>query len=134
MSLATGAVAQSINPSLDRVQSEAQIVGAITIPLGTSTDQRRTAPRFEIISRSLQTDGISSLPIRERENQWQERRIGLTLDGSETLTINGEPLAANEQRDGINTVEGIAIGVGVLLVLGTIAIVDLTNEIESIND
>jgi len=129
IALSSGAAAQSINPALGRQQSETQVVGAITVPLGASSDTRRTAPRFEIIARS-DTGGTASPVIeRDQERDWQERRIGFTLDGSETLMLNGRPAAIGETRDGVSTVGAIAIGVGVLLAVSVFALADAVDDL-----
>lgn len=129
IALSSGAAAQSINPSLDRQQGETQVVGAITVPLGASSDARRTAPRFEIIARSDSGGTTSPVVVRDHERDWQERRIGFTLDGSETLMLNGRPAAVGETRDGVSTFGAIAIGVGVLLVISAFTLADAVDDL-----
>ena len=112
--------AQSINPALDRQQSESRLSAAVTIPLGASPDIRRTAPRFEIIAATRIPDGTSPTIAANNNLQWQERRLGWTLDGSNHLMMNGRPLDMGPHRDGIST--GTAVGIG----LGVVALVALT--------
>ena len=119
---ASGATAQSINPALDRQQAETQIVGAITIPLGDSSDQRRTAPRFEIISRSRTADGNSPVIARDNDRRWQERRVGFTLDGSDTVMINGKPAYGPSDRADLNPVETVLVVVGISAVVAVVAL------------
>jgi len=114
MALTGTAMAQSVHPALDRQAHETQIVGAISIPLGHTSDKRMTAPRIELINRSRTRNRLLPMVVRDETQRWNERRIGLSLDGNETLTLNGRPAPALENRNGINTVEGIAIGVGVI--------------------
>ena len=124
VALSSSAAAQSINPALDRQQGETQIVGAITVPLGSSPDERRTAPRFEIITR---TDGSAASPLlaRDNERQWQERRIGVTLDGSSTLMLNGQPLSRDGDKANLDTGEVALIIGGVLLAAGIYTVIAL---------
>ncbi len=131
--LASGAAAQSINPALDRNQSETQVVGAVTVPLGQSTDRQLTAPRFEIISRS-RTNGSDAIVERNEEPRWQERRIGPTLDGRETLMINGQPLASEDRGDGISTLGAVGIGFGVILALSIAVVADADDAIDDLID
>jgi len=123
-SLTSPLSAQSYNPALDLQQRETRISAAITIPLGHSSDRRQTAPRVEIITRSRAPDGFSPIIARAEEQRWQERRIGLTLDGSKALMINGRPMPAQDQQDGISTVAGIAIGVGVVALVSAALLLD----------
>ena len=122
LSLTSGLAAQSINPALDQHQSETRIVGAITIPLGQSTDRRRTAPRVEIIARSRTADGILPTIVRVEEQRWQERRIGFTLDGSETLMVNGQPAYGPDEGANLDTGETILVGLGAIVLVGAISI------------
>ena len=123
------ASAQSFNPVLDPHQGETRIVGAITIPLGQSTDQRRTAPRVELISRSRTPDGILPVIARDEERRWQERRIGFTLDGSDQMMINGRPLTAPDERVGLNTLETVGVVVGVIAVGSMVILATNTDDL-----
>jgi hypothetical protein len=46
----------------------------------------------------------------------REARLGLALDGTGTLSINGRPVALPESRRNLSTGGAIAIGAGVLVV------------------
>lgn len=127
--------AQSYNPILDQQRGDTQVSAAITIPLGQSNDARRTAPRFEIITRSTRPDSILPIVARDDQRRWDERRIGITLDGSDALMLNGEPLPEPEHGDGVSTFGGIGIGVGVLvLAAGITALVWIDRADEDPDD
>lgn len=99
-------------------------MAAVTIPLGHSRDDSLTAPRFELITRTRAPSSVLAVVARDEDRRWQERRIGFTLDGSDQFMINGRPLPVNDQRDGISTLGAVGIGVGVLLVVSAIVLVD----------
>lgn len=124
----TPLAAQSINPALNGHQNEARVSLALTMPLGHAADKRRTAPRVELIARSTRPDGILPIVARDEDRRWQERRIGFTLDGSDTFTINGAPLTKTEHRDGISTVGWVAIGLGTLVVATVLVADDLRDQ------
>ncbi|WP_108789958.1 hypothetical protein [Erythrobacter sp. Alg231-14] len=123
---ASGASAQSLNPSLNPGESETRILAAITVPLGHARDRASTAPRVELISRSRATDGVLPVVARDEQRRWQERRIGFTLDGSDQLMINGRAMQWDdgENRDGISTLGAVGIGLGLLTALSIAVITD----------
>ncbi len=127
---ATG-LAQSINPALDRAQGETQVAAAITIPLGHSADRTQTAPRVELITRSRTASDELDFTFRNDQTQWQERRLGFTLDGSDRFMINGQPLAAPDTKNNLNTGETFLVIGGVILVgavIGAAAWYDAVNN------
>lgn len=121
MALAMPAHAQSINPALDQQRVETQVSAAITIPLGASSDSRRTAPRFEIIARTSSPETVLPIIARDEANRWQERRIGFTLDGSDSLMINGRPVEMQTDTANLNTGETILVVGGVIVLALAIA-------------
>ena len=121
MALAMPAHAQSINPALDQQRVETQVSAAITIPLGASSDSRRTAPRFEIIARTSSPETVLPIIARDEANRWQERRIGFTLDGSDSLMINGRPVEMQTDAANLNTGETILVVGGVIVLALAIA-------------
>lgn len=126
--------AQSINPALDRQKSESRISAAVTVPLGASRDSRQTAPRVEIIARSRAPEAAFAMIARDNDRDWQERRVGFTLQSRPSVMINGRSLSSAEQADGITTGGAIAIGLGALLALSTATLIDGVDAIEDLTD
>ncbi|MDJ0978233.1 MAG: hypothetical protein QNI87_06835 [Erythrobacter sp.] len=106
--------------SFDAFDRETRVSAAITIPLGESKDRRQTAPRFEIIARHRAPSQDLRLVARQDELRWQERRIGITLDGSETLMLNGRAVEGLDDQSNLDTVETVLVVSGGVLVASLI--------------
>ncbi|MEO0462822.1 MAG: hypothetical protein AAF127_06805 [Pseudomonadota bacterium] len=133
--LSSPAAAQFLNPTIDTGRADTQVVGAVTIPLGTAKDTRRTAPRLEIITRRQAGTPFQSIIARDAERRWREQRIGVTLDRDMTLMFNGQPAAATEKKQGVSTLGAVGIGVGVLaLVGGIVLITDFNDALDDLSD
>jgi hypothetical protein len=112
------ACAQSLNPALDRLERETQVMAAVTLPLGRSADKRETAPRFELLVRNRTPEAT---PDRQSsligQLRWRESRIGFTLDEKPNLLVNGSLPPEGDRRDGVSTLGWVAIGAGAVVAI-----------------
>lgn len=103
---------------------EGRVTVGLVLPFGGRKAQR--APQVELrLARDVirwdgQRESTMGGPIRES-------RIGLTLDGTERLMINGREQRV-EDRQGVSTLGGVAIGVGVAVVVGGLLMLDALRD------
>jgi hypothetical protein len=123
--LTTPALAQSTN-FRDQAAGRAEgIVGiGFTLPLGGG--RQAEAPRLEL---RLARDTINMDGSRQSDHAGQrfESRIGIALDGEQSLMVNGRPLE-RKQRNNFSTEAGIAIGVVAVLVIGGLLLADAARD------
>jgi hypothetical protein len=101
------------------------IVGiGFTLPLGGG--RQAEAPRLEL---RLARDTINMDGSRQsdREARRFESRIGIALDGEQSLLLNGRPIETR-QRSHFSTEAGIAIGVVAVLVIGGLLVADAARD------
>lgn len=101
------------------------IVGiGFTLPLGGG--RQAEAPRLEL---RLARDTINMDGSRQSDRMGQrfESRIGIALDGQQSLLVNGRPFE-RKQRNNFSTEAGIAIGVVAVLVIGGLLVADAARD------
>lgn len=122
--LPASAAAQSYDPA----QTETQVAAAFTLPLGHSTERSRTAPRLELVTRTRLPDSGLEIAYRDSDRRWQERRMGLTLDGRQSLMLNGREMRAPDRQHGVSTGVLTAGGVVLALGIGTLIVYDMIDD------
>ena len=123
--LTTPGLAQSggfRDQGLGRVED---VVGVgFTLPLGGG--RHKEAPRLEL-RLARDTINIDGSRQSDREVRRFESRIGIALDGDQSLLVNGRSLERKE-RNNLSTEVGIAIGVVALLVVGGLLVADAARD------
>jgi hypothetical protein len=101
------------------------VVGiGFTLPLGGG--RQAEAPRLEL-RLSRDTINIDGSRQSDREARRFESRIGIALDGDQSLLVNGRPIERRE-RNNLSTEVGIAIGVVAVLVIGGLLVADAARD------
>ncbi|MGH6649576.1 MAG: hypothetical protein ACREB7_00450 [Sphingopyxis sp.] len=101
------------------------VVGiGFTLPLGGG--RQKEAPRLEL-RLSRDTINIDGSRQSDREARRFESRIGIALDGDQSLLVNGRPIERRE-RNNLSTEVGIAIGVVAVLVIGGLLVADAARD------
>lgn len=122
--LPTAAQAQSsdFNHPFARQGSEARM--SFTIPLGHSSDKTKTAPRLNLGVRHYTQPSPSSLDwMLADPHAFKDVRIGLTLEDTPKLMMNGQVLALSEEEQAnIGTAGKIGLGVAAVALVGAAVI------------
>ena len=123
--LTTPGLAQSggfRDQGLGRVEG---VVGVgFTLPLGGG--RQKEAPRLEL-RLARDTINIDGSRQSDREVRRFESRIGIALDGNQSLLVNGR-LLERKERNNLSTEVGVAIGVVALLVVGGLLVADAARD------
>ncbi|APZ97238.1 hypothetical protein BWQ93_01055 [Sphingopyxis sp. QXT-31] len=123
--LTTPALAQSAgfrDTGLGRTEG---LVGiGFTLPLGNG--RKAEPPRLEL-RLARDTINIDGSRQSNREARRFESRIGIALDGQQSLLLNGRPVE-RKQRNNLSTEAGIAIGVVAVLVIGGLLVADAARD------
>lgn len=113
------AQAQSSNfdQAFSRPGAEARL--SFTIPLGHSSDKTKTAPRLNLGVRNYsQSSKISLDWVRADRDNYQEVRLGFTLEEMPKLMMNEQVLVLNDgEQANIGTAGKIGIGVAAVAVV-----------------
>lgn len=128
LTLAQTAQAQSQPVHWAETRSEAQAQVAFTLPLGHARSTARTAPRVELMLRQSTPSSEFAIIDRAEQQRWHERRIGLTLNESPRLMLNGRELQTMERKQGVSDVVLIAGGVVLTLGIGTLIVYDAIDD------
>ncbi len=123
--LTTPSLAQSVGFRDQAGGRTEGIVGAsFTLPLGGG--RKTEAPRLEL-RLARDTINIDGSRQSDRMDRRFESRIGIALDGKQSLLLNGRPFE-RKQRNNISTEAGIAIGVVAVLVIGGLLVADAARD------
>jgi len=125
VALTTPALAQSGGFRDQGLGRSEGIVGVgFTLPLGGG--RHKEAPRLEL-RLARDTINIDGSRQSDRDVRRFESRIGIALDGEQSLLLNGRPLE-RKQRNNLSTEVGIAIGVVAVLVIGGLLVADAARD------
>jgi len=105
-------------------RSEGIVGVGFTLHLGGG--RHKEAPRLEL-RLARDTINIDGSRQSDREARRFESRIGIALDGEQSLLLNGRPLE-RKQRNNLSTEVGIAIGVVAVLVIGGLLVADAARD------
>ncbi|KTE32605.1 hypothetical protein ATE62_17970 [Sphingopyxis sp. HIX] len=101
------------------------IVGVgFTLPLGGG--RKAEPPRLEL-RMARDTINMDGSRQSDRETRRFESRVGIALDGEQSLLLNGRALE-RKQRNNLSTEAGIAIGVVAVLVIGGLLVADAARD------
>ena len=101
------------------------IVGVgFTLPLGGG--RKAEPPRLEL-RMARDTINMDGSRQSDRATRRFESRIGIALDGKQSLLLNGRALE-RKPRNNISTEAGIAIGVVAVLVIGGLLVADAARD------
>ena len=123
---ATAAQAQLFD-NQSHAQRDVHVAMGVTLPLGAAVE-RDAVPRVEL---SLTRDYIDSRGGRRSQSVDLDRRqqapvgqlrLAASLERESRLSLNGQPIDNVGPRRNISTIGGIAIGIGVFLVIGAVAV------------
>jgi hypothetical protein len=106
------------------VRAESRVMVGLVLPLGGQGSER--APQVELrMARGIV--GANGQRLLGYDDSPFVSRIGLSLDGQDLFLVNGR-LVQQDDRQGVSTLGGVAIGVGVLLVAGSLLVLDRVRD------
>jgi hypothetical protein len=119
LTVSNTAMAQGV-PETGYYQSESRASIGLTIPFGRGKTVEHE-PRVEIGFARDRYDATG-----RRSSQAEPVRLAVTLGDKHRLLLNGRevqgPIDTNGNRKGINTLGGVALGLGVVLLVGVVIV------------
>lgn len=96
----------------------------IIIPFGRSGSPSETAPRIEAWTDRARQDAGSRIRIADSGNRpaIKPLRFGLSLENQPRALVNGRVVMQPGNRHGVSTVGWVGIGVGVVVIIGALAV------------
>jgi hypothetical protein len=130
LAIATGAWAHSVNGAHFYPRSDQRVMLGLTIPLSKAAHPEESQPRLDLAfdHRNAHSSVAVDPHVRPSETPRHKSVIGFTLTSSPRFMINGKSLPEQGNRNHISTAGMIAIGVGVLVVSGGLALYAAANE------